>query len=192
MDKLRLRIIAKELNGTISYRNQTSQQIEKKIYTSKPYKKAEMIFVYVNKKDEVETTEIIAHALKDGKRICVPKCIDKENMIAVEIHDIKECKKGFFGIKEPESDIAVDKSEIDLAIVPCVAASTKCQRVGHGNGYYDRYLQDTSFTKIGLCYQLLIVNSFDTEENDVDMDYIVTESFIYKRPSQDIEKEATE
>ena len=40
------------------------------------------------------------------------------------------------------SDLAVEKSEIDLIHVPGVVFNDEGYRIGYGAGYYDRYLSD--------------------------------------------------
>ena len=87
-----------------------------------------------------------------------------------------------YGIKEPEphSSLPVDKTDLDIILVPCVAFDEKKYRLGHGGGYYDRYLKDFHGLKIGIAYELQKVKEVPTEEHDVPLDLIITEKKIYK------------
>lgn len=51
-------------------------------------------------------------------------------------------KPGAFGIREPKEDCSrpVRPEDIDLVVVPCVAFDGHGGRIGHGKGFYDRYL----------------------------------------------------
>ena len=70
---------------------------------------------------------------------------------------------------------SVTKENIDLAIVPCVSADLNGGRIGHGLGYYDKYLENTKMHKIGLCFVKLLEKEIPIEENDMKMDEIITE-----------------
>ena len=63
-------------------------------------------------------------------------------------------KRGRLGIPEPQT--LPYKGEIDLTIVPGVAFDAHCRRLGHGGGYYDRFIRNTSATTIGVGYDFQI------------------------------------
>jgi hypothetical protein len=76
--------------------------------------------------------------------------------------------------QKPEMKISPDK--IDLAVVPGVSFDRRGHRIGYGMGYYDSLLGQTRCKKIGLAYDLQIVEHVPNEPHDVAVDMIVTES----------------
>ncbi|MDZ7693227.1 MAG: 5-formyltetrahydrofolate cyclo-ligase [Balneolaceae bacterium] len=80
----------------------------------------------------------------------------------------------------PEQNREVASAELDLVIVPMVGADLQCNRLGHGKGYYDRFLANVKGMKVGLCYEACIVESLPTESFDVPLDAVVSESRIIK------------
>ena len=53
---------------------------------------------------------------------------------------------------EPASDLAVEKSKIDLIHVPGVVFNAEGYRIGYGAGYYDRYLSDFEGMTVSMVY----------------------------------------
>lgn len=150
--------------------------ISDKVIGSEEFLKSRTVFIYVSTENEPSTEKIINVALKSGKKVCVPKCVSKTEMKAVEIKSPDELKAGAYGIRETESTgNEVSKEDIDLAIIPCVAASESGKRLGHGAGYYDRFLENSQAFKMCLCYGKLTFDDIPTDEHDIIMDKVITE-----------------
>jgi 5-formyltetrahydrofolate cyclo-ligase len=64
--------------------------------------------------------------------------------------------------------------------VPGVAFDMNGNRIGHGAGYYDRFLRGYDGIKAGICYGIQIVQDACPDEMDIKMDYIITEMGITK------------
>ena len=129
---------------------------------------------------EPVTDEIIERALEDGKRVGIPLCVGPHEMVVKEYKSGDELARGAFGIREPLAEAAeITAGEFDLAIVPCVACSKDGRRIGHGAGYYDRFLSASGFNKIALCFEKLLTDDIPLEETDVHMDGVATEDAIY-------------
>ncbi|MGT2682664.1 5-formyltetrahydrofolate cyclo-ligase [Streptococcus porci] len=115
------------------------------------YQEAKTIALYLAFDFEFDTSLIIEQALTYGKRIVVPKTYPQGRMIFVD-YEPNGLEKTFFGLLEPQSDVEVPKSEIDLIVVPGVVFDESGYRIGYGGGYYDRYLADYQGQTISLIY----------------------------------------
>ena len=75
----------------------------------------------------------------------------------------------------PEAD--VDPAWPDVVIVPGLAFTATGDRLGHGGGWYDRFLAGVraDCTAIGVCFAEQIVESLPVEAHDVTMDHVVTD-----------------
>ena len=128
------------------------KKIRERILTHPWMKEARSVFIYVSMQGEPDTRVLIGECLREGKTVLVPKCVSKTEMIAVRIRDLEELTPGALGIPEPPDSLSWT-GDISLALVPCVAASRDGARIGHGAGYYDRFLARHKTRTICLCYQ---------------------------------------
>lgn len=177
MNKSQQRENSRAILGNLSKskRENGSKKIYNKVLSSEIFEKSKTVFIYVSTENEPDTLNLIDYAIKNGKTVCVPKCISKTEMKAVIINSTDELEEGRFGIKEPIStQKSVDKNEIDLAVIPCVAASASGKRLGHGAGYYDRFLENTEVYKMCLCFKELVFDDIPADENDIQMDEIIS------------------
>ncbi len=163
------------------YKRENSTAIAESILHSPSFINADSVFIYVSTKNEPGTSVIISEVLKTGKCVFVPKCLKKGVMLPVRVTTDTVFESGYMGILEPEkynSDISV--KEIDLSLIPCLSANEKGDRLGHGAGFYDRFLQNVKTEKMCLCFGKLLSPVIPTDEHDIKMDYIVTEKGIVK------------
>ncbi|MBR6232665.1 MAG: 5-formyltetrahydrofolate cyclo-ligase [Erysipelotrichaceae bacterium] len=86
-----------------------------------------------------------------------------------------------YGIAEPDPDhsILIDKKKLEVILVPLVAFHESKIRLGHGGGYYDRYLKNTDALKIGVAYEIQKTEEDFSQMHDIPLDMIVTEKSIY-------------
>ena len=68
----------------------------------------------------------------------------------------------------------IDINELDIIIAPCLSACLDGSRLGHGKGYYDRFLKDFSGIKVVCIPDELIVESVFPEKHDIKADIIIT------------------
>ena len=156
------------------YIKEADQSIFDQIKELKEYKEAETIFCYASMENEVDTWPLIALALDQGKTVGVPLCIGKGIMEVRQIKTLADFEKGAYGIMEPSKQCKVlPKEQIDMAVIPCVGADKEGHRLGHGAGFYDRFLRGTQFPKIMICYRKLLLDKVPIEEHDILMDRVI-------------------
>ncbi len=179
-DKIRKEILAKLRSQDNSERITKSEQIKRRLFQDKSFKRAESVMFYVGKSYEVDTMSMIEDALGLGKRVIIPVTRTQEkSLIPAEIKDPKaELAKGPFGIYEPKKDRmkTVDLKDIDLIIVPGIAFDKKGNRIGHGQGYFDRFLKNLpkKIPTIGLAFKLQLVRSVSAFSWDIPVTKIIT------------------
>ena len=130
------------------------------------YQEAKVIATYLSFPHEFQTQELIEQALKDGKKVLIPKTYPKGRMEFV-VYDPKQLAKTSFGLLEPQGDLeVVEPSQIDLIHVPGLAFTTEGYRIGYGGGYYDRYLENFAGHTMSTIYPCQIQN-FNSEDHDI-------------------------
>ena len=130
------------------------------------YQEAKVIATYLSFPHEFQTQELIEQALKDGKKVLIPKTYPKGRMEFVVYHP-QQLVKTSFGLLEPKGDLeVVDPSQIDLIHVPGLAFTTGGYRIGYGGGYYDRYLEHFAGHTMSTIYPCQ-VQEFNLENHDI-------------------------
>lgn len=151
------------------------------------------VLAYCSVGNEPSTLALIDSLLKSGRKVCLPLCTDLDEeghrtgafdaMEARVITSFDDLTAGAYGIPEPKADTElVPAEEIDIVILPCVGCDRQCRRIGHGAGYYDKYLttvRKDCFT-MALCYEEALADELPMEEHDVPVDAVVTEKTVYR------------
>ena len=164
---------------TSEYRAAADRAIFDAVLLSEVWRKARSVFLYVSMWAEPDTRALIGAALEAGKSVYVPLCCPERVMKAVRIQSLDELRPGMRGIPEPPADgEAAEPGTLELAVVPCVTAAKDGARLGHGAGYYDRFLRLHACKTMCLCYGEMLADALPMDGHDVWMDSVVTESGI--------------
>ena len=134
---------------------------------------ADHILMYHSLPDELHTHDFLGK-WASRKHFYLPRV----NGVNLEIlpYDESRLELGSFHIEEPTGDNVVNPEDIELIIVPAVAYDRKGNRLGRGKGFYDRLLQTTKATKVGIGYEFQLVDEVPVEPHDVGVDIIITEN----------------
>jgi len=176
--KRQLRREYKKRAGELSeaYRREADRKILETLLSSRSWQRASGVFVYVSIGAEPDTRALIRSALTAGKRVYVPLCCPERVMRAVRIRSLYELRPGLHAIPEPPAEAAdAGAGELSIAIVPCVTVTASGLRLGHGGGYYDRFLRRRDCEALCLCYAEMLAESLPEEPWDVRMDGVLTE-----------------
>ena len=120
-------------------------------------------------------------ALAAGKTLCVPLCTEPGRMESRQITDLHQLVPGRYGLLEPTADTPVSPVDaIDFAVLPCVTCNYLGQRLGHGGGYYDRFLSQYRGGTVLLCRELLIRQEIPVEPHDYPVPWVLTERGLYE------------
>jgi len=161
-----------------------SSRIINTLISTEEYKASSFIMCYMDYRNEVAASKLVEISISMGKRAAVPLVENTDGtgkeISACEVGNItSEMAKGAYGILEPKKDTArrVSPELIDLVVVPGVAFDSKRNRIGHGAGYYDRFLKKlrSDCTKVGVAFEIQLAESLPSEVHDVKMDMIITE-----------------
>lgn len=156
-------------------------------------KKAYNVLIYFSVGSEPGTLAVIDRLFRTSKKVCLPLCTDLDekgqrsgDLYAMEARIIKsfdDLEPGAYGIPEPKAETELmPPGKLDLIVLPCVACDRKFRRIGHGAGYYDKYLSMAGrdcFT-VALCYEKLLFDEIPAEDHDMPVDAIVTEETVYR------------
>lgn len=174
---------------------EASQKASALFLQSELYKNAFLIFAFISAGSEIPVMPVIQKTLHDKKQVVVPRVIPGTNLMefyflenaALDI----QTEKGSYGILEPKQELK--KLDINcisdnaVMLLPGLAFSKDGKRLGKGKGFYDIFLEkllreSKSFLltgkKIGYCYSVQIQKKIPFCENDVSVDYVISENGI--------------
>ncbi len=160
------------LRDNLEDRVNKSMIVKDKIMNLDIYKNSKTIGLYYSMKSEVDTKELIKESLSLGKKVLLPKVLNKNKMIFIEVNNDTVYEKNSFGVMEP---IGEEVNDIDLIICPGVAFDKNNNRLGYGRGYYDKYLAKHDIYKIGICYKEQLIDNIEVDDHDIKMDLVITD-----------------
>jgi 5-formyltetrahydrofolate cyclo-ligase len=169
-------------------KEELSRAICEKFVSLPQYAAARTVMFYVDVRTEVRTRDYLATALTHGKKIVVPWCNDQGELELFWLQSMDDLSIGMYKILEPSPELRhlserqVPVTDLDLIMVPGVAFTREGARMGHGKGYYDKLLEHArpDAPLVALAFECQLFPDIPTQEHDVFMDKIITESAVYE------------
>jgi 5-formyltetrahydrofolate cyclo-ligase len=157
-----------------------SRLIQAKALQLPRYTAARSVVLYSPIQNEVGTGDILAHSLKQGRKVFYPKMASEYAVDLVQVLSSAELQAVRFGILEPTGlDFLGEADHEGLVVfVPGVAFDVWGHRLGRGQGWYDRLLGrlGTGSVFVALAYEFQIVEAVPTESWDQRVHYVVTQN----------------
>ncbi len=184
--KQELRRRAESARQTQTDKDALSRAICDRFAALAEYAAAETLMLYVGLPNEVQTHWLLPEPSAKGKRVVVPYCVGDE-LELFHLESLDELAPATLGILEPRPELRalpgkrLQAERIDVVMVPGVAFDRRGGRLGHGKGYYDRFLPRLrpDALAVGVAFECQLVPEVPMLPGDVFMDCIVTEKAVY-------------
>ena len=180
---IRQRIIAIRQQVAEDERARLSHAIAARLASMEVYRTANTMLTYMNFGAEFAAEIFVRQALRDGKRVLLPKVNRSTNELDIyQVTDLlHDLAPGMWNISEPlvERCTKVDApGEIDFILLPGVAFGRDGARLGYGGGFYDKLLSRLTHypALVAGAYAMQIVEGIPQEENDRKVEWLVTEN----------------
>jgi len=139
------------------------------------YRNSRNIAAFYPLKGEANIMPILEELALEG-RLLLPRCEGEGIMNFYKVNSLrKDLAKGHFGIMEPCEGLEKFEGEIPIFLVPGTKFNWDGCRVGHGKGYYDRFLAKyPKAYKAGIATPAQISQEpLPQKETDIRMDVII-------------------
>ncbi|MDR9419688.1 5-formyltetrahydrofolate cyclo-ligase [Gracilimonas sp.] len=182
-EELRDRVLSQRKEMPEEEWEEKSQSITRKLTESDFFNDAKVVHTYVsmNERREVNTDELIEKLFESEKKVVVPVTnFSDHSLTHIELRSFGELISNKWGVREPEiKENQVQEEDLDLIVIPMAAGDRKGNRLGYGQGFYDRFLEQTNGLKVGFVFSDFLFDDIPAEEFDVKMDVIITENELF-------------
>ena len=163
IDKAALRKRMRMVRDMVDDHLMRSVQLWAKLAELPEYRQASSVMAFVGFSGEPDTDPLFARLTIEGKRLLLPR-VEPTGIVPVEGDAPLVVSK--FGVSEPAGP-AVDVGEVDFVIVPGLAFTVAGDRLGYGQGYYDRFLPTLTAPSVGVCFTEQLVDEMPLAAHDV-------------------------
>lgn len=175
---IRLEVLEKRARMSPEERASKSRAIGDRLMKTGLWADAKTVFLYMSLPGEVETDRLIAEAWSQGKQVAVPK-VTEEGLVFSKLDSFEELSEGSFHVREPREIREISDGRA-LVIMPGVAFDIKCNRIGYGKGFYDRYLfEHRGHPAVALSFDFAVYSKIPSGPHDIKPGLIITESDSY-------------
>jgi 5-formyltetrahydrofolate cyclo-ligase len=171
IDKVELRRRMRQVLEFVDDRELRSVLLWGQLAALPRYRSAQVVMAFASMPNEPDTDGLLMRLASDGKTVVLPRMEDDEIVARLPGERLVAAR---WGIREPTGD-AVDPSTIDLVVVPGLAFNESGARLGHGKGYYDRFLPTAGRALwVGVGFAEQLVDVLPLEDHDVRLHRVLT------------------
>ena len=179
-DQLRIMLLRRLKQQKEDDRRRRSEAIRRKVFRLTAFRRATTVCCYVALPYEVQTWRMIEEMLLKEKRVVVPvtRPRTKRLWLSEVRNPHRELARGAFGVLEPvvAARRPVSVRDVDLVLVPGLAFDRRGHRVGHGHGYFDRFLSRVPKTTptVGLAFACQLLDRLPVASYDHAVQTVLT------------------
>jgi 5-formyltetrahydrofolate cyclo-ligase len=188
--EIRKQVLARRDALSAIQRRALSERITARLLGLEAYRKARCVMAYMSFGSELETSGFIADLLAQKKKLVLPRVERGSRALGLyAVNDpATQLEAGVWGIQQPRTVAcpAVSSAEIGFVLVPGVAYTSRCERLGYGGGYYDGFIRSLGTQRpalVAAAFALQVVTELPLSETDQRVDRVVTEEGEYDRES---------
>ncbi|MEP7203242.1 MAG: 5-formyltetrahydrofolate cyclo-ligase [Ilumatobacteraceae bacterium] len=170
IDKATLRTRMRMVRDMVDDHLMRSVQLWAKVAELPEYRQATSVMAFVGFGGEPDTDPLFARLTAEGKRLLLPR-VEATGIVPADGDGLLVASK--FGVMEPTGP-PVDVGEIDFVIVPGLAFTLPGDRLGYGQGYYDRFLPTVSAPNAGVCFSDQLVDEMPLTDHDIRVDTVIS------------------
>ena len=176
-EKAALRAAVKKISFSAQERAESDHLLFQRLLSLPQLAVSSSILLYYGVGREPDTAQLLEPLSRMGKVLALPCCLSKGQMEARQYLGPEHLVPGPFGIPEPDKASPILKREaLSLILVPGLCFDVRGFRLGHGGGYYDRYLTGASGTSVALCRDRLLFPALPVEPHDLPVKLVLTET----------------
>ncbi|MGD0534155.1 MAG: 5-formyltetrahydrofolate cyclo-ligase [Methanoregula sp.] len=179
--KARVRAILRQRKDAMIPEDRLKKSISITHHLMEIIRRGETVMVFTSKEKEVNTKPLIMALFRQQNPVVVPIIVKEDVSLRLSyLRDFSALVPSTFGVPEPiGSEIPAAAEDIGTIILPMLGFDRTGGRIGYGAGYYDRFLsKHGNLRKIGIAFACQEFENLPVDENDIRMDYIITEDGI--------------
>lgn len=137
---------------------------------------------------EIDTRGLVERLAASGRKVYVPRADFASGRLHLHPYP---CELGElpFGLEQPLPDAPqlpdgdID-STLDAAILVGLAFDRRGFRLGHGGGFFDRFLVDRPFPSLGFAFDVQLVERLPVEDHDRPVTAVITDLRTVRPPAR--------
>lgn len=144
------------------------------------FRKSRHIGLYHAYAGELSLDSLVSTARQQGKTLYLPKVNANKSLRFLRWDSATPLVANRFAIQEPQTELEIDPILLDLVLVPLVAFDVYCNRLGYGQGFYDKtFAAQRPGMLLGVAYDFQCQLALSPKASDVQLDGVITPSKIY-------------
>jgi 5-formyltetrahydrofolate cyclo-ligase len=174
-------------------RARAARQLARHVDRTLKLRSGQRIGIYAATAEELDTSPLIALALRRGCRVYLPRIDRRSRVRTMRFVQLapgplqRPLRINRLGIGEPEGPELASARLLDVVFLPLVGFDRHGTRLGAGGGYYDRAFAFRRLRAVwhtpllvGVAYALQQVDHIAPAAHDVPLDLVITESGVIR------------